>query len=664
MTPEQAINLGWRTIPDYPDLLIGISEVELTQWTALMDLAGHKRTTKLHAPMEWMVHRYLLATHGADIKTRPYLGDAHHFRRLCDCFFNVEGSMLRVEWNPHTVKIIDEFFANNFLALLGSSSAGKSFTMALLGVVMFMVNPRFTKVLVTCTTKEAGMGKIWGDINNAWNQIENLFGGWGIPLPGKMMSEPVMVRYQHPEYVPGIGWKMTHTSHKAGLQLIATLQSSEKQTVATVQGYKNDTVIFLGDEWDSFSPALADTVIGNLSSNANSKCVASFNISSRQSAGGLISTPKDGWDSVTPEDEEWEGVYGKVLRFDAEKSCNVILWERWQEQGGDEPKWWKGIADHAYVEGLREQHGEDSLKWWMFVKAWPPPTGESRFIYSENELTKHYNVDERVITWLQTPIRIAALDPDFTHWGDGAMLMVLNVGDAQVHGVTKRLCELHRAIELDKFISPTGGPKDRQVVLLIKRFMEDPTCGFELKNLGVDVTGATSFGTLLNELVGTGWIPVDSRSKPTDLMVSKADTRKGTDVFESLLSELWLAPKPLIRAGQIKGLDHETRREMCLRCFNAHNQRGKEEVETKKLMKKRNKKMSPNRADALFIGIHVARLKHGLVNNTDAAGLKKNTGPLSPLQKYYRDNPHLKPKIPKWRKPQSFQPLKSSHVPW
>lgn len=650
LTPEE-IGEGFLEIAEYP-FPIGLPEKELIPWTALLDMAGKPRTGRLHQPVEWMVHAHMVRNNGKGVE--GYLGNAHHFRRICDCFFNVEGSMLRVEWNPHTVKIIDEFFANKFLALLGSASSGKSFTMALLGVVMFMINPRFTKVLVTCTTKEAGMGKIWGDINNAWDQLEKVFREWGLPLPGKMMSEPVMVRYQHPEYHPGTGWKITSTSHKSGLQLIATLQSSEKQTVATVQGYKNDTVIFLGDEWDSFSPALADTITGNLSSNKHSHCVASFNISGRSSAGGLISTPKEGWDSVTPEDDEWEGVHGKVLRFDAEKSPNVIAgYEKW-----------KGLATVEYVEKLRETHGEESIKWWMFVKAWPPPTGESRFIYSENELTKIYLADTKVTTWLETPKRIAALDPDFTFGGDGALLMVFNIGDAQIVGVTRKVLEIHRAIEISKYVTPTGGEHSKQVVMLTKRFMEDPTCGFELKNLGIDITGATSFGTLVNELVGTGWIPVDSRSKPTELPVSKADTRKGTDVFESLLSEMWLAPKALIRSGQIKGLDDETRREMCLRCFNAANSRGREEVESKKIMKKRNKKMSPNRADALFIGIHVARTKHGLFNHTEAAGLRKNKGPLSPMQKYYQDNPHLKPKIPKWRPRAAVEQLRTTHSPW
>jgi len=82
-------------------------------------------------------------------------------------------------------------------------------------------------------------------------------------------------------------------------------------------------------------------------------------------------------------------------------------------------------------------------------------------------------------------------------------------------------------------------------------------------------------------------------------------------------------------------------------------------------MKKRNRKMSPNRADALFIGIHVARMNHGLVSSDKAGGMRKNRGPMSPMQKYYEDHPQDKPKIPKWRKRASVpMTLKSSHAPW
>lgn len=652
MTESQALGEGFISLPEYPGQLHSITIEELQQWTALLDLAGKPRTGKYHPPMEWMIHRRMVRDNGVGVD--GYLGNPYHFRRICDLFFNQPGSMHRVEWNPHTLKIIEEFFANEFLVLMGSSSSGKSFTMALLGVVMFMINPRFTKVLVTCTTKEAGMGKIWGDISNTWNQVERLFKAWGIPLPGKLMSEPVMIRYQNPEFNPSTGWKMIETSHKAGLQLIATLQASEKQTVATVQGYKNDTVIFLGDEWDSFSPALADTVIGNLTSNLNSRCVASFNISGRNSAGGLIATPKKGWDSVTVEDDEWDGVYGKVLRFDAEKSPNFIAGE----------VIWKGLADTEYVNNLIEIHGIDSVGYWMFVKAWPPPNGESRFIYSEQELKDHYLCDMKVTTWLQPPVHVVSCDPDFTMEGDGANAAVFNVGPAQINGATRIMCELNCMIDMDKLVNLKDGTRDLQLIMALKRMMNDPQVGFEIKNLAIDVTGATSFGTLVNEKLGTGWIPIDSRSKPSERVVSRADTRKGIDVFENLLSEMWLSPKALVRSGQLKGIDAETRREMCLRCFTEKNGRGKSEVESKKLMKKRNKKRSPNRADAFFIGVHVARMNHGLVSMEKQGGLKKHQGPLSPMQKYYEDHPEDKPKIPKWNPRAKFTPLKSSHNPW
>lgn len=666
MTDEQVRGEGFMRLAEYPGLWQSISEEELKEWTALLDLAGKKRQGRFHPPMEWMVHRYLIKTEGKGITDagETYLGNGHHFRRMCDFFFNVTASLYEVEWNPHTCRIIDEFFGNSFIALLGSASASKSYTMAVLGVGMFMVNPRFTKVLVTCTTTQAGKGKIWGDIGMAWNQMEVVFKEWGIPLPGKLMSEPPMIRYHNPEYDPTKGWRYSFNTSKFGLELIATLQSSEKQAVAAVAGYHTETVIFLGDEWDTFSPALVETVTGNLQSNPKSKCVASLNISGRGSSGGIICTPVGGWETVDPSMDGWMGVHGPVLRFDAERSANVLLELGWRKNGGPAPKLWKGLATLDYIEQKKEQYGEDSIGWWMYVKAWPPPTGESRFIYSEMELTTQHLCDHKVTTWLQTPTHVVACDPDFTLEGDGACLVVLNVGPAQENGETRILCELEKVIDLDKYVTLGGGTKTKQIVHLLKRFMNDPEVGFEIKNLAIDLTGATSFADAVNEVVGTGWVPVDSRSKSTEMIVSKADTRRGSEVFESLLSEMWLAPKALVRAGQIKGLDAETRREMCLRCFTQSNARGRMEVESKKLMKKRNKKRSPNRADALFIGIHLCRVKHNLVSQTSAAGLKKSLVPQSQMQKFYSDNPHLKPKVPKWMPRPAIPQLKGITRPW
>ena len=668
MTKTEAIQNGLTFIPEYPSLGIPLSREELEGWTSLLDMAGKSREGRYHPPMEWMVHASLVRTGGFAVTNsgEQYLGDAHHFRRMCDFFFNVPGSLFAVEWNPHTVRIIDEFFKSSFLCLLGSASASKSYTMAVIGLGMFMLNPRTTKVLVTCTTKQAGEGKIWGDIGMGWNQIEAVFEAWGLKgmLPGKLMSEPAMVRYQQPEYDPNKGWKVGFNSHKSGLELIATLQSSEKQAVASVAGYHTDTVIFLGDEWDTFSPALVETVVGNLQSNPKSKCVASLNISGRNSAGGQICTPESGWDTVDPSMDEWQGVHGPVLRFDAERSANVLA-ELESIETGIPPKLWRGLATLDYINKKREQYGEDSVGWWMYVKAWPPPTGESRFIYSEMELTVNYHCDHGVKTWLEAPKRVAACDPSFAHGGDAAVLVILNVGRAQIGGITKTVGEVHRVIELDKFITLKEVTKDKQVILLIKKFMEDPECGFEIKNLGIDVTGATSFGSLINELIGPGWIPIISGSRPSEKPVSKADMRKGCDVYEDLLSEMWLAPKALVRGGQLKNLDADTRREMCLRCYDEKGkQRGLAEVESKRLMKKRNRKMSPNRADALFLAIHVARIHHGLLSTEAQGGMKKHQAPQSPLQKFYADNPGLKPKAPKWRPRQQPMSLRSLHSPW
>jgi hypothetical protein len=75
-------------------------------------------------------------------------------------------------------------------------------------------------------------------------------------------------------------------------------------------------------------------------------------------------------------------------------------------------------------------------------------------------------------------------------------------------------------------------------------------------------------------------------------------------------SELWFGLKPLIRSGQIAGLDDpDTLLELCARTYT--NRGGRVEIESKDKMKLRTKK-SPDKGDSFCIMVDVARLRHGL----------------------------------------------------
>lgn len=588
---------------------------------------------------EWMMHRdMVMGRHNCEVLP-DFKGKAFHFMRFCDTFFSDPKGLFYMQWNPNAVRIIEAFFKHKMVSVMGCASSGKSRSLACIAVGMFLIDPINTKVLVTSTTVQTAKGKIWGDISFAWDQVCQVYANWGFDPPGQKMTGDPIIRYE--AVVNGL----TVTNHKAGIELVPTQQSSEKQSMTKVQGYKNMNVIFLGDEWDTLGHGLLNTVKGNLKSNSNSRCVAAFNPTGRTTPGGKISKPIGGWEVITIDDDEWlTEVGGICLRFDARKSPNVIA--------GREV--WLGLPTIATIADYKTSMGEDSLEWWSQVCAWFAPTGETQSIYSQAEVMIQYHADHAVNTWLEDPIWIAGLDPGYVHGGDHSYLVIGRVGRASINGRSMIVCERMHTINLDKEITDLKSDKPEEVVRLTKKYLHQYS--IDVKNLAVDISGAAGFASLLSRDIGSGFIAATFNGKPTAMPISKSDKRKACDVYEDLVSELWYGGKPLIREGQLRGIDPDTVDEMCERSFSG-GIGVKIRVEPKKIMKKRLHR-SPDRSDAYFLMVFVAKMRHGLSSVELAANHKARSEPLTDLGKFYQDNPHLLPKkTSRFKKRQKYERL-------
>jgi hypothetical protein len=139
--------------------------------------------------------------------------------------------------------------------------------------------------------------------------------------------------------------------------------------------------------------------------------------------------------------------------------------------------------------------------------------------------------------------------------------------------------------------------------------------GVTVNNLGVDVTGAASFGTLVSQHIGAGFMAVEFGGKPSDMPASSIDKRPAKDVYDRKVAELWHVAKELLSAGQLKGLHPDMIKEMVARTYGTSN--NKIWVEPKTDMKKRIG-FSPDIADGGFICLDVARMRHGLVSGAKA----------------------------------------------
>ena len=143
--------------------------------------------------------------------------------------------------------------------------------------------------------------------------------------------------------------------------------------------------------------------------------------------------------------------------------------------------------------------------------------------------------------------------------------------------------------------------------------------GIKVEDRGVDSTGAGDpFSTLMAITMGRGFQMVSFAGAPSDKTVGTTNARSGKDRFANKVSELWYVGKDFIKAGQVRGLDPETCIQMCARMYKLVD-REKVEVESKRLMKQRTNGRSPDRADAFFGCIEIARRRHGLTSLVRAA---------------------------------------------
>jgi hypothetical protein len=195
------------------------------------------------------------------------------------------------------------------------------------------------------------------------------------------------------------------------------------------------------------------------------------------------------------------------------------------------------------------------------------------------------------------------------------------VGDyySAIHQRTVKGIELVETINLMALVDASNKTVDRNQQLVNLYHEECAKRGIKVEDRGVDSTGAGDpFSTILATVMGRGFQMVSFAGAPSDKTVGTTNSRSGKDRFANRVSELWYVGKDFIKAGQIRGLDPETCIQMCARMYKLVD-REKVEVESKKVMKQRTNGRSPDRADAFFGCIEIARRRHGLTSLVKAA---------------------------------------------
>ena len=522
------------------------------------------------------------------------LGTYRHLKNVIDMLWNRPGSPVKWVWTPWAEQFMRAACETKYLGVAGCAGSGKSYAAAVLAIVEYLCSPHNTIVILTSTTLREARKRIWKGIAEYWAAVPG--------LPGKMVDSLGMIRGFNKQGDPWDG---------SGIVLIPAEKSAEKDALGKLIGIHQDRVVLMLDEAPELPESILHAASTNLSQNPYFVMRALGNPDSYYNLFGQFCTPKRGWASVSEADYEWETERGKVIRFDAEDSPNVIA--------GKEIYPW--LPTREKIETLRTQYGERSLGFYRMVKGFWPPEGVSSGIYAEADLVRGLAASRAEFVGDTT--RIAGLDLSFTHGGDRTIAFFGTFGSDKAG---KMLLQFDDWVLLKEDIKATGNPRAFQIA---QQFItECASRGVSARNAGFDSTsGGSTFGDVLAVCwTQADFLRVNFSGNASARPISATDKTLAKDRYKNRMSEIWYMGAELLRSGQIRGISPALGRELCARKYETTDSGKKIRVESKKEYISRVGK-SPDLADAAMIMLDVARQRFGFTGaeRFDGSQARQNT---------------------------------------
>lgn len=466
-----------------------------------------------------------------------------------------------------------------FIGLAGCASSGKTATMAVWGIWNYVCEPTHTKVFATSTSLKAAKNRIWGQILHFWSRM----------TVGKELGKPV----KSYGVIEGVNRDGNFVSDR-GLELIAGEQKREAESSDKLIGFKAPRVIFLADELSALSHGLVKTAKGNLNKNAMFQFIGSSNPDKYGDPFGLLCEPKDGWESISAEDEEWESKEGYVLHFDGTKNPNI--------QAGRDI--YPMLMTNQDYKDAKESHGETSPSFWRMIRGFWSPTGKDDAIYSEPDLI-HGGVLQ-IVTWRGRYTPLAFMDPDFSSDGDGCAFLHALLGEDKEN----KMVFNYEGVEYFRENREDDTPRSYQIVELARKRCAD--LKIEDNHFGFD--GSAGSGQTFGDVMDMQWTSRAFKlsfggSASTREVMYEGRKLQANDIYWNKVTELWYGLKEFLFSAQIAGLRTELQlwKELTTRLYEV---KGKNMVkaEPKKEMRGR-VGYSPNEADALVGAIELARTR-------------------------------------------------------
>lgn len=522
------------------------------------------------------------------------LGKYRHFRNACSII------LPKLKWNPWLEAMIQSLCDDHYavkvgpvtqrkIAWAGAGGSGKTFGAALYAFIWWLADPVNSIVVLTSTSAKMIRKRMWPMISNFYIQVRDNFGDCGHIIDSKTTIQA------------------TKGDDKHAIFAIAVGEGETNKAAANIQGMHANRFFVLLDEATDVKDAIL-VAIENLKKNCKDFTELRIgNAKSRVDPLGQAMTPKNGWTSISVDDEEWETVDGYCLHFDGFKSPNV--------------KAGRTIYPEIYTFEdyiLDQKKKQNTIEFWMYTRGFPPPDGVSNTVLSEAMIE---TIGARnTHTFLSRRKTVAGLDPAFG--GDDCVLQFAFEGDIEAEN-DRTITGVQLTERVMITVDPTDKrPRDTQVAE--QTIIECRRRNVAPEDFGCDATG-TGRGVfaILYEKWSAAINRVEFGGDPSDLPTSDSDPRPCNETYDRRVTELWFSIKRFVESGQLKGLDNDVIVELTTRTYDSRNDAKSKVlvIETKEKYKARLRK-SPDRADALAVLVEVSR-RNG---NTPAGKAAKRDG--------------------------------------
>lgn len=509
------------------------------------------------------------------------LGAARHFKNIASALWNKNTK--EFIWHPWAEKMLEESLAHKHLGVLGCGSSGKTDFYAVWALVNWLCDPLGIKVMVTSTSLKESRKRIWGSVVEYYTAA-----GGSLGLYGKLIDSMGILKSEK-----GDG---TVASDKVGIELIPGEKRKEKEAIGKLIGIKQARLILIADELPELSEAILTAFFSNLSLNKEAQLIGIGNFNSMYDPLGVFVRPKGGYNTISPNDDEWETEHGKCIKFDGLKSPNVILGQDiWPIYGN------KHLIEHKKL-------GENSAMFWRMCRSHPCPEGEEHTIYSEAELLRG-DVHAGCV-FIGDVVNLAFLDPGFTNDGDRSIVQFAKLGNC-VDG--KRRLLFTKWVQLFENVELKNRPRAFQIADQFRDLCAAE--GVSFFDAGYDATGTgIAFGDIVDEVWNPQVMRLEFGGAASELRISLSDERTSKEAYTNKVTEIWYVGLEFVRSDQIRGMPFEVVKELRARKYITKKTDGhtRIEVEPKKEMKKL-LGYSPDHADALLGVLAVARERHGFL---------------------------------------------------